>query len=192
MSYIPSSTAQDEVADISLYDHSKLTAAFGSCIWIYLEESGCRDYHERLYLNAKTFYREPAFLIYGIDISGIQDFIYTITSDGALKALRARSFYLDLLMEHLVDTILTETELSRANCIYCGGGHAYILLPNTTATKDAIDRFEKETNEWMLDLFGTSLYVAGGYAVCSASDIKNENEGSYKQIFKTISNNIRL
>ena len=49
--------------------------------------------------------RLQLFLLYSLDLSGIQDFIYTITSDGALKALRARSFYLELLTEHLVDTM---------------------------------------------------------------------------------------
>lgn len=33
------------------------------------------------------------------DLSGIQKFIYTISSDGALKSLRARSFYLELVSQ---------------------------------------------------------------------------------------------
>ena len=99
MSFVPSSTSAEEVADVSLYDHSKLTAALGCCILQYLEAQGEKDYAGRLFAHARQFYDEKAFLLYSIDISGIQDFIYTITSDGALKALRARSFYLDLLME---------------------------------------------------------------------------------------------
>ena len=38
LSYIPSSTAKKEVADISLYDHVKITAAVASCVQQYLEE----------------------------------------------------------------------------------------------------------------------------------------------------------
>ena len=190
VSYVPSSTSREEVADISLYDHSKLTAALGSCIFLYLEENGEHNYKERLYHNSIEFYGEKAFLLYSVDISGIQDFIYTISSDKALKALRARSFYLDVIMEHLVDTILSNVDLSRTNCIYCGGGHAYLLLPNTQKARTQLELFEKQTNQWFLDWFGTSLYVAGGYAECSANDLKNEPEGSYAQMFRSISNSI--
>ena len=37
------STNKQEVADISLYDHMKLTAAFASAILAYLEEQGEKD-----------------------------------------------------------------------------------------------------------------------------------------------------
>ena len=40
LSYIPSSTSTGELVDISLYDHVKLTAAYASCIYQYLEEAG--------------------------------------------------------------------------------------------------------------------------------------------------------
>ena len=90
LTYVPSSTSKEEVADISLFDHSKLTAALGCCIWEYLNAQGVTDYRERLFTQAASFYQEKAFLLYSIDISGIQDFIYSIADDGALKALRAR------------------------------------------------------------------------------------------------------
>ena len=60
-----------------------------------------------------------------MDISGIQSFIYTIGEKGALKGLRARSFYLEIMMEHIVDELLEKLSLSRANLIYTGGGHCY-------------------------------------------------------------------
>ena len=72
-----------------------------------------------------------------MDISGIQDFIYTINNKGALKGLRARSFYLEIMMEHLIDELLEKVELSRANLIYSGGGHAYYF--NGKYRKDKVD-----------------------------------------------------
>lgn len=152
---------EKRLPDISLFDHSKLTAALGCCIWEYLNAQGVTDYRERLFTQAASFYQEKAFLLYSIDISGIQDFIYSIADDGALKALRARSFYLELLMEHLVDTILGRIGVSRANCIYCGGGHAYLLLANTEQTIKTLTAFESNINGWFLDMFGTALYAAG-------------------------------
>ena len=126
-----------------------------------------------------------------MDISGIQDFIYTINNKGALKGLRARSFYLEIMMEHLIDELLEKVELSRANLIYSGGGHAYILMANTEKTKSIIERYEKQVNQWFLEVFQTDLYVGAGYAVCSTKIWKmNQLEaiqksfGEYQKIFQ--------
>ncbi|MDO4492120.1 MAG: type III-A CRISPR-associated protein Cas10/Csm1 [Lachnospiraceae bacterium] len=187
LTFVPSSTAKHELADISLYDHVKMTAAIGSCIYEYLQDKGETDYRQVLYKKAKEFYKEKAFLLYSMDISGIQKFIYTITSEGALKGLRSRSFYLEIMMEHLVDQLLREAALSRANLIYSGGGHAYILLPNTERMKQRIDAFEQDTNQWFLEQFKTALYIAGGYAECSAEALYDQPSGSYREIFRSIS-----
>lgn len=190
ISYIPASESKGVGADISLFDHSRLTAALGCCIYLYLTERGEQDFWERLVRRAAGFYHEKAFLLYSMDISGIQDFIYTISSDKALKTLRARSFYLDILMEHLVDMVLSQSGLSRVNCIYCGGGHAYLLLPNTTQIRTALDIFEAQVNQWFMDWFGTALYLASGYAACSADDLQNEPAGAYALMFRQVSNHI--
>ena len=41
-------------------------------------------------------------------------------------------------------------------------------------------------------MFGTALYAAGGYAPCSANDLKNEPDGTYKLIFREVSNQISV
>lgn len=190
LSYVPSSTAKNEMADISLFDHLKLTAAVSSCILEYLDEQKITDYREKLYVKSNNFYEEKAFLLCSMDISGIQDFIYTITSKNALKTLRARSFYLEIMMEHIIDCLLYALHLSRANLIYSGGGHCYILLPNTEKSKTAIEDYMKKLNQWFLNTFQISLYIAWGYEPCSVNMLKNEPDGSYEQIFKAISEKI--
>lgn len=190
LSFVPSSTSLKEVADISLYDHLKMTAAFGSSIYKFLKRNGIHNFKEELWKNAEAFYEKKVFLLYSMDMSGIQDFIYTISSDGALKTLRARSFYLELLMEYMADELLDRLELSRANLIYCGGGHAYILADSTDETKDRIRLFEKNMNEFFLHTFSNALYLAGGMSVCSANDFKNIPDGSYSRIFRNVSNEI--
>ena len=60
----------------------------------YMKENNETDFEKILYKQAKEFYQKKTFLLYSMDISGIQDFIYTINNKGALKGLRARSFYL--------------------------------------------------------------------------------------------------
>ncbi|MCM1326310.1 MAG: type III-A CRISPR-associated protein Cas10/Csm1 [Bacteroidales bacterium] len=190
LSYVPSSTAKHEMADISLYDHMKLTAAVSSCILEYLDEQQETDYKDRLYIKGKDFYAENAFLLYSMDISGIQDFIYTITSQNAFKTLRVRSFYLEIMMEHMIDCLLQELHLSRANLIYCGGGHCYLLIANTVKSKEVVEQYMKQLNKWLLDTFQIFLYVAWGYAQCSADTLKNYPQGSYEQLFKEVSESL--
>lgn len=189
LSFVPSSTSKEQLADISLYDHVKLTAAFAICILRYFEANGITNYKNELFKKgvSEKFYDKKVFLMYGIDISGIQDFIYTITSAGALKTLRAKSFYLEMFMENIVDELFTELGLCRTNLMYTGGGHAYMILPNTEETKAVLKRFEKDTNRWLMDRFQTELYIATGICECSSNDFNNEPAGAYKKIFDTVS-----
>ena len=183
LSFVPSSTSKKEVPDISLYDHVKLTAGIASCIKAYVDAEGITSLKDTLFTNGNAFYSVKAFRLASLDISGIQKFIYTISTDKALRTLRARSFYLEILMEHLVDELLSGLSLSRANLIYSGGGHCYLLIPNT---KKAIEQFEKfldTTNEWFLENFGAELYIAGASAPCSSDDMKNLPSGSYQKIY---------
>lgn len=187
LSFVPSSTNKNEVADISLYDHMKLTAAFASAIMAYLEEQGENDYHKRLYTEGQAFYEEQAFLLAKFDLSGIQKFIYTITSKRALKTLRARSFYLDFLVEHIADELLARLGLTRANLLYSGGGGASFLLPNTKTVKESLRDFQKEINAWCQQYFDIGLYMAVGYAACSSENLQDKPAGSYAGLYRQIS-----
>ena len=138
LSYIPSSTATGELVDISLYDHVKLTAAYASCMYQYFTEQGTTNYRKLCLEDGESFYSQKAFRILSLDISGIQKFIYTIHSEGALKMLRSRSFYLELMMEHLVDEVLSRLHLSRANLIFTGGGRCTLLIPNTKRARETM------------------------------------------------------
>lgn len=187
LSYVPSSTNKQEVPDISLYDHLKMTAALASCMQSYLDDQNITDYKAELFTNGRAFYEKDAFLLATLDISGIQKFIYTITTKNALKTLRARSFYLEILLENLIDELLEELELTRANRIYSGGGHCYLLLPNTENAKKCFDEMCGKTNEWLLSHFQEALFVAGAYMPCSSNRLKNEPDGSYAELFQELS-----
>ena len=77
---------------------------------------------------------ENLSLIVG-DLSGVQSFIYTISSAGALKSLRARSFYLELVTEEIVQQLLEALELPRTNIIFAGASKLYILAADSDKTK---------------------------------------------------------
>lgn len=109
--------------DISLYDHGRMTAALAAVLAdAPLSDEGLRELLQRPQESA-----QPLALLVGGDLSGVQDFIYTITAKGATSALRGRSFYLQLLTDALARYILRRLELPITNLIYAGGGHFYLL-----------------------------------------------------------------
>ena len=111
LSFIPADISKHSQSDISLCEHQRLTAALAMCMYQYFEAHGLKDYQSLcLGQECKTVRKTPMYLLVSGDMSGIQDFIYTIPSKGALKSLRGRSFYLELLLEHMADEILEECD----------------------------------------------------------------------------------
>lgn len=189
-SYVPSSTNRAEVCDISLYVHSKITSAVASCMKLYFDEQQIQDYKKYCFNSGnKIFRNEKIYLLVSGDISGIQDFIYTIPSKGALKTLRGRSLYIDLLLEEFIDEYLEQIGLSRANVLYSGGGHFYILAPNIEDIKKSIDKLQAKMNRWLMENIGINLYLAIGTAECSANNLmKSEAQGN---LFATVNKKLK-
>lgn len=189
LSFVPAAITDEKVNDISLFDHLKMTAAIAASVIRYLNENKITDF-KTLLDKESDFMNEKMFLLYSMDVSGIQDFIYTIATQKVLKGLRTRSFYLEIVIEHCIDTLLEKTGLTRANLIYSGGGHAYIILPNTDGIKEILVEYEKQINDWFMEYYRTDLYIASGYSECSANSFCNEPAGSYKEIFAEVSKKI--
>ena len=101
------------------------------------------------------------------DFPGIQNVIYTITSDGATKGVRGRSFFLQLLTECTVRRILEELSpsndypLSMANVIYIAGSKFLILAPSDSAQNVYDLTYQINTN--LLTIF------QGDYRLVTAS-----------------------
>lgn len=126
--------------DISLYDRAKMTAAVASAL-------------------AQDPDAKELCLVAG-DLSGIQDFIYTISSAGALKSLRARSFVLELVAEEIVQKLLEKLGLPRTSVIYSGGGNLYILVPATEDTQTIVTDVQSQVNKWLLDSYQGKVFLA--------------------------------
>jgi len=188
LSFVPATTSLNELRDISLYDHSKITAAISACIYEYLSDHGITDFRQEIFENIESFRKKKAFIMYSGDFSGIQGFIYNVVADGALKSLRSRSFFLEMLQEHIIDEILSACGLSRANLIYNGGGNCYILLPNTQAVEDKINAIGKTVNKWLRTNFGIQIFYAWHMSNCSANDLMNipAEERPYEEIYREI------
>lgn len=140
---IPSSTVN--FPDVSLFDHSKTTAAIAVCLYDILK-SGEKPENE--------------FLLVGGDFSGIQQYIHQIVSKYASKNLKGRSFYIRLLSDTIVRYLLKQLNLFQANIIYNSGGSFYILAPNTTDTVRQLNEAINLIEHKLFDELGNSLYVA--------------------------------
>ena len=185
LSYVPSSTATDEACDISLYDHVKITAAVAAALLRYMENHGITDYKDFCYTHGKDHRKEETLLFVSGDFSGIQKFIYRVEAKGAMRMLRGRSFYLQMVMENAIDEILEKLSLSRANLIYSGGGHFYMLADNSKETRDILEESFAEINHRLLLAYGTSLYLAGGWTALAAEELLGSEDGK-ETIFRRV------
>lgn len=137
--------------DISLADHLQVTSALASCLW-ELDDSTL----EALEPNPLDGDLEVALLVGG-DITGIQRFIYTISSKGVAKSLRGRSAYLSLLCEAIAEWVRRKLQVPPCNIIYSSGGHFYLLAP--LSKRDEIDELRQELLDLLFDFFGGELAI---------------------------------
>ncbi len=148
----------ETLPDVSLFDHLKTTAAIASAMAQYFLHQGISL--GQLSPDQVADRTEPRYLLVAGDLSGVQSFLYTITYRAALKGLRARSLYLVLLTEHVVQQILQALGLSRANVIYSGGGGFYLLTANTEKTRQTLHEIQTQMNEWLFQEHEGRLFLA--------------------------------
>ena len=138
-------------AGVSLYDQARLCAAIAVVFGIQaatqknIEQEG-----------------EPLFVLAVGDVSGIQAHIYRIrstsTGTGALaKRLRARSLEVALSAEAMARDILTTLQLPITQRIMGAGGKFYLLLPEGSATTDALSNVRNEWEQHSLEQGATLI-----------------------------------
>ena len=166
---IPSATNSD--ADISLYQHSKTTAAFASALYEFHKEANSEN--EEALKNSE----EKKFLFLKGDISGIQKYIFDLkTNENSSKLLRAKSYEIAELGENLSKEIVTRFNMSIANVITSAGGNFMVLLPNTKDIKGKIEQLQTEKEEEFLKNFAGKLSVIISDGVeASENDVQQKN-----------------
>ena len=174
--YIPSSTRKTEMPDVSLFDHSKTTAAFSVAIYNYLQESGS---------NVDSIIQKDnkPFILIGADLSGIQDFIYDIIGKRASKSLKGRSFFIQILMESVVRLITKELGVYKANVVYSAGGNFYIIAQNTKQAKSKLQDITDKINDYLADAYRRKLYLAIDHSEFGKSDL---DEGKLGNIWEEL------
>ncbi len=180
LAFLPLLPGDREDGDISLYEYGRLTSALASCYVQLVQEDETAD--------CGKLQNEDCLLLFSCDFSGIQNFIYLISTKSALKMLRSRSFYLEWMLEHLIDELLDACGLAHCNCLYAGGGHAYVLLPNTAQVQAAVHHFSDAINAWLREQFGMSLYLACGTQPCAPAALFGQaGQQAYSDVFRSLS-----
>jgi CRISPR-associated protein Csm1 len=173
-------------ANVSLYEHLKTTAGIALSLYDYY------DYHNKKiefsggimqpYLEDKD-----CLLMVCIDLSGIQKFIYDIANKRAAKSLKGRSFYLQVLMETIVGTVLENDDIQAysTNVIYQSGGKAYLILPNTIKVKDALLKIDEEVQDYLWQNYNGRLYAAFGLMTFYYETLKDFKSDKWTYIIKS-------
>jgi CRISPR-associated protein Csm1 len=161
------STLKDEewLPDVSLFHHLKMVSVFTVCLSTENKED---------------------FLLIGGDISGIQSFIYDIVSKNASKNLKGRSFYLQLLVDTVLQRLLKSLQLSKAHIIYASGGGFFVLAPNTKFIKDELAKIEKELSDKIFEAHKTSLYLAFDFEIIPQNQLLNHTEKGISESWKQL------
>ncbi|OGI05133.1 MAG: type III-A CRISPR-associated protein Cas10/Csm1 [Candidatus Margulisbacteria bacterium GWF2_38_17] len=163
----PSTRRYTDVKDISLYDHLRISSALAVCMY-----------------DQKTASESKYRLIQG-DFSGIQNYIYDITSINAAKRLRSRSFYVQALTENIVEYILGCYKLPGLCVFKNAGGGFQIIVPaaspidfNEMKTRIVADIYSEFQGEINLNLCLSREF--------SGDELKGKN-GAYRKLHNDIS-----
>lgn len=190
----PSATAGNVRPDVSLYDHSKTTAALAVALWRYHADQ--RHDHEaaRQQLRgqwdrerggtpeaAKAWAEEKFLLIQG-DFFGIQDFIFATggeTQRRAAKLLRGRSFYVSLLTELAALKVLETLDLPSTSQVVNAAGKFLIVAPNTPDAIEKLRAVQAKLDTWFLDhTWGQSGIGLAWLPAASRDFVHGNDEGS--------------
>ncbi len=150
---IPSATAFGVRPDVSLYDHSRTTAALAAALWRWHEAMGQTDEAAAERLRQRSDFREPKFLLVQGDFFGIQDYIFSTggeTRKHAAKLLRGRSFQVSLFAELAALRILDALSLPPTSQVINAAGKFLLVAPNTPHVVSELERIRKELDDWFL------------------------------------------
>ena len=150
---IPAATAGNTKPEVSLYDHSRTTAALAAALWRFHHDRGDDPAATAQALRLRADWDEDKFLLVQGDFSGIQDFIFATggeTQKRAAKLLRGRSFHVSLLTECAALRVLEALGLPPTSQIINAAGRFLIVAPNSPAVLETVAEVQREFDAWFL------------------------------------------
>ena len=166
-SAIPAARAGNVIPDVSLYDHSKVTAALAVAIYLYQQHT------DSMTIDAIKDYDSKKFLLISGDFYGIQNFIFSDSGEGGknrAKILRGRSFAVSLFSELAADMLCREIGIPSSSLLLNAAGKFTVIAPNTEAAKKAIDTVDTRVNDWLMKVSLGENSIGTTYLEASAED----------------------
>ncbi len=163
---IPAATVGIYVPDTSLYDHSRMTSALASALYLYHSNTNSLDE------NSINNYDEKKFLIVRGDFFGIQNYILSESAInyGAAKLLRGRSFQVALITELIANIICEELNLTSTSIVFNAAGQFTIIAPNLKSVKEKIKEIENKIIDWFYKNFYCESLFGIVYQEASCND----------------------
>lgn len=154
---VPASRDARQQPDVTLFDHSRIVAAFAACLAVLYPE-GPSDAHQ---LHGR-------YRLVSVSLGGIQKFLVrsippldALPGDsgqkGLAKRLRARSFYVSLLTWLSARRLLDATGFPTTNLLVDAGGRAILLFPDTPATLAQLQQAGQYLESWFHERLGGHL-----------------------------------
>jgi len=170
-----------------------MTAAISDCLYKYYKNKDTTNFKRVCFENNQKERDKKQFLLVNGDISGVQNFIYTITTKRAMKALRGRSAFLEFLCENIADSILEKAGTARQNLFFTGGGNFSMILANTEDNKKMLKEVKNNINSWFMRNFNIQLYLEINTQECSSNEIANDiNKAKTKNLLGDIYRRLSL
>ena len=181
---IPAATAFGTKPEVSLYDHSKTTAALATALWRWHESEGTTDAIAAEGLRDRSDWDLQKLLLIQGDFFGIQEFIFaegSQTNKAAAKLLRGRSFQVSLFTELAALKVLEALSLPPTSQITNAAGKFLIVAPNTAEARGQLDVVRREINQWfLLHSFG----LAGLGLVSKCASCNDFLKGNFKTLMQ--------
>ena len=183
---IPAATAFGTKPEVSLYDHSKTTAALACALWRWHEAEGKTDGIAATSLKDRSDWATDKLLLIQGDFFGIQDFIFSEgnqTNKAAAKLLRGRSFQVSLFTELAALKVLDALSLPPTSQITNAAGKFLIVAPNTPAVRAQLAQVRSEINQWFLQ---HSFGLAGMGLVGKPASCNDLLKGNFKALMQSL------
>lgn len=177
--------------NVSLYDHSKTTAALAVALWRYHADQGHDpaeisaelraqwDRQQAGNARSQAAWEHPKFLLVQGDLFGIQSFIFAEggqTQKRAAKLLRGRSFYVSLLTELAALKVLDGLSLPSTSQIINAAGKFTLVAPNTPAVIEQLTHLQQEMNNWFLKHTWGQSGIGLAWIEASSADFKQGDD----------------
>lgn len=183
---IPSATAFGSKPEVSLYDHSKATAALAVALWRWHEAHGQTDAAAVQRLKERSDWDEQKFLLIQGDFFGIQEFIFadgSQTRRDAARLLRGRSFQVSLFTELAALKVLDTLQLPPTSQITNAAGKFLIVAPNTAQARQQLAEVRQELNDWFLQhSFGLAGLGLAGKAASANDFLDKQPEHRFQKL----------